>query len=94
MPPKIKFGIIIGVIAGLFNIFLSAILGICSPVLAFLAGGVAGLLSTRTEVTRSKVEGAKDGSVSGAITGIIVLLGQSVGGVLALTFTQSIYQSS
>ena len=72
MPRKFKFGIIIGVIAGLFNIFLSAILGICSPVLAFLAGEVAGLLSTRTEVTRSKVDGAKDGSVSGAITGAII----------------------
>ncbi|MDE3088436.1 MAG: hypothetical protein KGJ80_03480 [Chloroflexota bacterium] len=86
MSPRVRWGLIIGVIALVFNICVSLLFGICGPLVGLIAGALAGFFAAREEKPPVKGDGAKAGAVSGAIAGVLVLVGQLIGGVGALIF--------
>ena len=88
MKPRIKFGLIVGGIALVLNICVSAVMGICGPFTALIAGAIAGLLAARQETLGIKKDGAQCGAIAGAVAGALVLIGQLLGGVGVLIFTQ------
>ena len=89
MTPRIKIGLIAGTIGLLLNICVAAALGICGPVVAFLAGLGAGYFSSQRENVSVKNDGARVGAISGGIAGAMVLVGQMIGGVAVLALTQA-----
>jgi hypothetical protein len=79
-----KFGLIAGGVGAVVNIMVSAVLGICGPFVAMLAGAAAGFFTVRGNTMSIQKEGAKLGATSGAIAGAVVLIGQIIGGIIAL----------
>jgi len=88
MKPRIKFGLIIGLIGLVLNICVSGFIGLCGPFAALVAGAVAGFLAARQEKIAVKGDGARAGAVAGGIAGALVLVGQLLGGVGALALFQ------
>ena len=88
MRPRIKIGLIVGIIGLVLNACLSTFMGICGPFLTLLAGAVAGFIAARQEKLPSKGEGARAGAIAGAVTGGLMLIGQALGGIGALVFIQ------
>lgn len=88
MRPWIKFGLIVGIIGLILNICVAAALGICGPVVALLAGVVAGFLAAQQEGVTVKGDGARVGAMSGGIAGALVLIGQLIGGLGVLVLVQ------
>jgi hypothetical protein len=64
MSTQVKFGLIVGTVGLLVNICVSTLLGICGPVMALLAGGIAGLLTAQAEQAATRSDGARSGSYS------------------------------
>lgn len=89
MQPKIKIGLLVGVVGLVLNICVSAAIGLCGPAVSLLAGAVAGFFAARQEKPATKGEGAKVGAFSGAVAGAIVLVGQVIGAVGALAVMQA-----
>jgi hypothetical protein len=77
------------VIGLLLNSCVAGLFGFCGPVLALIAGAVAGLLAARQEKPLTKNEGARAGATAGGIAGGLMILGQIVGGIGALVFMQA-----
>jgi hypothetical protein len=84
MTPRVKYGLIAGAVGLVLNSCISAALGICGPLVALLAGAVAGFLTVRAEDTPPQGEGARLGAISGLIAGALVFVGQLIGGVIVL----------
>ena len=86
MTPRIKFGLIAGIIGLVINTCVSAALGICGPFTALLAGATAGFFAAQQEKATTRGDGARLGAISGSIAGALVLIGQLIGvlGVLIL----------
>jgi len=89
MQPRIRIGLIVGVIGLVLNICVSGFLGFCGPVVSLIAGAVAGFFATQQERPSTKNEGARAGATAGGIAGGLIILGQMIGGVGALFFMQS-----
>jgi hypothetical protein len=89
MSPKIKYGLIVGVVGLVVNICVSAAVGVCGPFTALIAGGVAGFLTAQAEKTSTKGDGARAGAVAGVVAGALVLVGQLIGSIGALFYFQS-----
>jgi hypothetical protein len=79
-----KIGLIAGGVGLVVNILVSAVLGFCGPFVALLAGGAAGFFVVRGNPVASQKEGASLGATTGAIAGSLVLIGQLIGGIIAL----------
>jgi hypothetical protein len=88
MKPRIKIGLIAGIIGLVLNACVATLVGLCGPAVALLAGAVAGFLTAQQEKPSSKTEGARAGAVAGAITGGLVIVGQIIGGIGALALIQ------
>ena len=88
MQPRIKMGLIVGAIGLFLNICVSGFIGLCGPFASLIAGGVAGYLAASQEKLAVKSEGGKAGAIAGAIAGGIMIVGQILGGVIALTVQQ------
>ena len=88
MAPRYRFGLLIGMVGLFLNICISGLFGLCGPLAAFVAGGVAGFMTARSEQPAVKADGARAGAVSGGIAGALVLLGQICGGLGALALIQ------
>ncbi len=84
MQPRVKFGLIVGIIGLVLNSCVSLAFGICGPVMSLVAGAVAGFLTARAEAAPTQAGNAKAGAISGAIAGALVLLGQLCGAAGAL----------
>jgi len=89
MQPRIRMGLIVGVIGLAINICVSGFIGLCGPFAALIAGGIAGYFAANQEKLGTKSDGAKAGAVAGAITGGLMIIGQLIGGVIALTVQQN-----
>ena len=89
MQPRIKMGLIVGVIGLAMNVCVSGFIGFCGPFASLIAGGVAGYLAANQEKLPVKSEGAKAGAIAGAIAGGLMIIGQIIGGVVALTIQQN-----
>jgi hypothetical protein len=89
MQPRIKMGLIIGVVGLALNVCVSGAFGFCGPLVSLIAGGVAGFLSAQQEKLATKSEGAKAGAISGGIAGGLIIIGQVIGGIAALAIMQS-----
>ena len=88
MKPRVKFGLIAGGIGLVLNICIASVLGICGPFMALLAGAAAGFFAAQNEQVDTKGDGARMGAISGGIAGVLVLIGQLIGGLGALAFIQ------
>lgn len=89
MQPRIKMGLIVGAIGLALNVCASAFIGFCGPFVSLLAGGVAGYFAASQEKLATKTDGAKAGAIAGGITGGLMIIGQIIGGVIALTIQQN-----
>ena len=89
MKPRIRMGLIVGVIGLVLNICVSGFIGLCGPIFALLAGGAAGFFAAQQERLPTKGDGARAGATSGGIAGALIILGQIIGGMGALLFLQT-----
>ena len=89
MKPRVKLGLVVGVIGLVLNSCVAAFVGLCGPIFTLLAGGVAGFLAAQQEKLGVKGDGARAGATAGGIAGGLMILGQIVGAVIALTIQQS-----
>jgi hypothetical protein len=89
MSPRIKFGLIAGVIGLVLNICIATAMGICGPLVALLAGAAAAFFTVQSEQPATKGDGARTGAIAGSIAGFLVLIGQMIGGLGALLFIQN-----
>ena len=89
MQPRIRIGLIVGVIGLVLNICVAGFVGFCGPVLSLIAGGVAGFLAAQQEKPLMKNQGARAGATAGGIAGGLIILGQILGGIGALFLMQS-----
>lgn len=88
MQPRIKMGLIVGIIGLAINVCVSGFIGLCGPGVSLLAGGIAGYLAAQQERLPTKSDGAKAGAVAGGITGALIIVGQVLGGIGALVYFQ------
>lgn len=89
MAAKIKFGLIVGAVGLIINIFVSFLVGICGPFIGFAAGAIAGWLTVRADRPTVRNTGVSLGTQAGAIAGALVLVGQLIGNIGGLLFIQS-----
>ena len=89
MQPRIRIGLIVGMIGLVLNICVSGFLGFCGPVLSLIAGGIAGFFASQQEKPFTKNEGARAGATAGGIAGGLIILGQIIGGMAGLAYIQS-----
>lgn len=88
MKPRVKYGLVVGVIALIMNVFVSFMFGFCGPVLTLIAGAIAAFLTTREETAANQSDGALYGGIAGLIAGAFTLIGQviaSIGALLLVT---------
>jgi hypothetical protein len=93
MTPRIRLGLIVGVVSLVITACVSMLIGICGPGVSLIAGAVAGFLTGRQERLPSQGEGAKAGAISGTISGAVALIGQFIGGIATLTIAPSFLES-
>jgi hypothetical protein len=89
MQPRIKMGLIVGVVGLVMNTCVSGFIGLCGPFASLIAGAVAGFFAANQEKLPTKGDGAKAGAIAGAIAGGLMIIGQIIGGVVALTIQQN-----
>jgi hypothetical protein len=89
MQPRIKFGLIVGVIGLVLNICVATAVGICGPFTGLLAGAVAGFLAATNEKRATKADGARTGVIAGLVAGGLVFIGQLIGAGGAVALVQS-----
>jgi hypothetical protein len=89
MQPRTRMGLIVGAIGLILNICVAGFVGFCGPVLSLIAGGVAGFFAAQQEKPLSKNQGARVGATAGGIAGGLIILGQILGGAVALFLMQS-----
>ena len=88
MKPRYKIGVLAGLGALIINAAVATILGLCGPAVALLAGAVAGFFASQKETPVNKGEGARIGLSSGVIAGLLGMIGQVLGAVVALALFQ------
>jgi hypothetical protein len=86
--PRVTYGLMVGLVGLILNACVSAAVGLCGPLLALLAGGVAGFLAAQGERPNTPTHGARLGAVAGGIAGALTLVGQLLGGMGALVLFQ------
>lgn len=84
MQPRIRIGLIVGVIGLVLNLCVASFAGFSGPVLALVAGAVAGYLAVQQEKPWRKNEGARAGATAGGIAGGWIIVGQIQGSIGAL----------
>src|SRR5688500_8946166 len=89
MQPRIKMGLIIGLVGLALNVCVAGFVGFCGPLVSLLAGGLAGFLAAQQVKPATESEGAKAGAISGGIAGGLIIIGQVIGGIAALAIMQS-----
>jgi hypothetical protein len=89
MQPRVKYGLIAGGVGLVINICVGALVGVCGPAVALVAGAAAGFFASGEEQAPTQGDGAREGALSGAIAGGLVLVGQLFGVIVALGLTQS-----
>ena len=89
MKPRTKIGLIVGIIGLVLNVCVAGFVGICGPVLSLIAGAVAGFFAAQQEKPPTRNDGARAGATAGGIAGGLIILGQIVGGIIALFYMQS-----
>jgi hypothetical protein len=89
MQARTRIGLIVGVIGLILNTCVAGLFGFCGPVLALIAGAIAGWFAVRQEKPLTKNEGARAGATAGGIAGGLIIIGQILGGIGALVFMQA-----
>ncbi|WKZ34781.1 MAG: hypothetical protein QY332_14265 [Anaerolineales bacterium] len=89
MRPRIKIGLIAGAIGLVLNACVAGLIGFCGPVVALVAGGLAGFFAARQENPPTRNEGAKTGATAGGIAGVLIIVGQVIGAIGALVYMQA-----
>ncbi len=89
MQPRIRMGLIVGVIGLALNVCVSGFVGFCGPLVSLIAGAVAGFFASQQEKMGTRGEGARAGAIAGGIAGVLIIIGQVIGGIAALYYLQS-----
>ena len=89
MQPRIRIGLIVGIIGLVLNVCVSGFVGLCGPFLSLLAGGIAGFFAAQQEKPMTKSDGARAGATAGGLAGGLIILGQIIGGLAALYYMQA-----
>ena len=89
MKPSIKWGLIAGAVCAVLNVCVSTLFGVCGPMVALLAGAVAGFFTGQAAGLANKGQAAREGALAGGVAGALVFLGQMLGLVGALALVQS-----
>jgi hypothetical protein len=89
MQPRIRIGLIVGIIGLVLNVCVSGFVGLCGPFLSLLAGGIAGFFAAQQEKPMTKSDGARAGATAGGLAGGLIILGQIIGGLTALYYMQA-----
>lgn len=90
MTPKVRYGLLVGGIGLFVNLVISAAVGLCGPFVTLLAGALAGWLTARALALPVRSQLASQGAQAGAITGALMIIGQLLGGVVALLILQGL----
>ncbi len=90
MKPYVKYGLIVGVIALVVTIPVAALLGVCAPGVAVIAGFAAGFLAVRNDAELKQGDGPKFGAYAGAVSGALTTIGQLIGGIGILIIAQTL----
>ena len=69
MQPRMRMGLIVGVIGLALNVCVSGFIGLCGPLVSLIAGAVAGFFAAQQEKLGTKGEGARAGAIAGAVAG-------------------------
>jgi MFS family permease len=93
MKARIRIGLIVGAISLVVTTVISALMGICGPGVSLIAGAIAGYIASKKESPATKSDGGKIGAIAGVITGGMGLIGQIIGGILALTLLPPLMES-
>ncbi|MBN1440061.1 MAG: hypothetical protein JW929_11685 [Anaerolineales bacterium] len=89
MKSYVKFGLIAGIIGFILTLPLAALVGICAPMVALVAGAGAGFLAVYTDKTIVRADGPKFGAMAGIISGLFTTAGQMIGGIAILLINQA-----
>lgn len=92
MQPRTRIGLIVGAIGLALNVCIfgfASFLGFCGPIIALIAGGIAGSFAVQQEKPAIKNEGARAGATAGGIAGSLIILGQILGGLGSWLYLQS-----
>jgi hypothetical protein len=89
MQPRIRIGLIVGIIGLALNVCVAGFVGLCGPFLSLIAGGIAGFFAARQEKPLIKGDGVRAGATAGGIAGGLIIIGQIIGGVAALYLMQA-----
>jgi hypothetical protein len=89
MLPRVKSGLIVGVVSAILNIVISSLFGLCGPLFALLVGAGAGFWTARMEKAATRGDGAKAAAISGLIVGGCLIVSQMIAAVIALTITKA-----
>ena len=84
MKPKVRWGLIVGLMGMVANVLVSFVLGLCGPLVALVVGAIAGAAAVGQVRPTERRQAAEEGGAAGAIAGLVVALGQVIGGLIAL----------
>ena len=84
MLSKARVGLVIGIAGLILNGLVSGFSGITGPVIAIMAGILSGLIVNRSKRPSSKKDAARTGALAGGTSGCVVILGQVIGGIVAV----------
>ena len=88
MTPRVKYGLIVGAVGLIINIFVSAFIGLCGILVFIIVGAIAGFLTAYEEKAATRNDGLRAGAIAGLIAAGLVFVGQLIGGVGALFYYQ------
>lgn len=89
MSPRVRIGLIVGLIGAVLNTGVSALFGFCGPFATLIAGAIAGLLTARATRGALRPATTTNGAIAGVITGGLMLIGQMLGAVISLLLVLS-----
>ena len=89
MQPRVRLGLIVGVIGLVLNTCVAGAVGLCGPFVSLIAGAAAGFFAAQQEKLPNKRDGARAGATAGAIAGALIIIGQVIGGIAALALLQA-----
>lgn len=90
MKPHVRTGLIVGAIGLPVNIVVSALLGLCGPVVALIAGAVAGVIAAGKGAAASRSDATRNGALAAALAGLLTEMGQLIGGVGLMVVARSL----
>ncbi len=88
MQPRVKVGLLVGVIGLVVNVCMGGSISSSSLVVSLFAGALASYFVARQERPATKGAGAQAGAISGIIAGALIIIGEVIIAIGVLQFIQ------